>query len=192
MKTSFNRRPFRRALAIASAYRSQLHAVAIAVAVFAAAPAHAANVTVGSLEISAAWARATPPGAPTGGGYLTITNHGTAADVLVGAATPDAASTELHSMTMKNGVAEMRAIADGVPIPAGGTVTFDPSGMHVMFVQLTHALEQGETLPVTLTFRDAGTVTIDMPILGIGSRGPAASDDAHGSMPGMSATGAGN
>jgi copper(I)-binding protein len=159
-------------------------AIAVLAALLTAAPALAAEVTVGSLDISAAWARATPPGAPTGGGYLTITNHGTAPDVLLGAATPDAASTELHSMTMKDGVAQMRAITDGVPIPAGGTVVFDPNGMHVMFVQLTHPLEQGGTVPVTLTFKNAGTVTIDMPILGIGSMGPAASGGTGASTSG--------
>ncbi|HVZ13235.1 MAG TPA: copper chaperone PCu(A)C [Bauldia sp.] len=141
-------------------------------------PALAADVRIGSLTISSAWARATPPGAPTGGGYLTIVNHGATPDVLLAAATPDAASTELHSMTMVNGVAQMRAITDGVPIPAGGSITFDPNGMHVMFVQLSHQLEQGGTVPVTLVFKNAGQVTIDMPILAIGSMGPAGSSGA--------------
>ncbi len=148
-------------------------AIALVVLALAASPALAAEVTVGSLDISSPWARATPPGAPTGGGYLTITNHGTTADTLLSVATPDAASSELHSMSVENGIAKMRAVTGGVPIPAGGTVTFDPSGLHVMFVQLTHALQQGGTLPVTLTFQNAGAVTIDMPILGIGSAGPA-------------------
>jgi copper(I)-binding protein len=149
-------------------------AIALFILGLSAAPAWAADVSVGSLEISTPWARATPPGAPTGGGYLTITNHGTTADVLVGVATPDAATSELHSMTMANGIAQMRAVTGGVPIAAGGSVTLDPNGLHVMFVRLTHALQAGGMLPVTLTFKDAGRVTIEMPILPIGSMGPAA------------------
>ena len=41
------------------------------------APAHAEDVTFGNLKISALWVRATPKGAPVGGGYMTITNTGT-------------------------------------------------------------------------------------------------------------------
>ncbi|HEX6842842.1 MAG TPA: copper chaperone PCu(A)C, partial [Stellaceae bacterium] len=52
-----------------------------------AAPAFAADYSVGALKIHDPWARATPKGAPVGGGYLTITNTGTAPDRLVGGAT---------------------------------------------------------------------------------------------------------
>ena len=41
-----------------------------------ALPAQAADIMVGKLKISAPWARATPKGAPVGGGYVTITNTG--------------------------------------------------------------------------------------------------------------------
>ena len=40
-------------------------------------------VTIGDLTITQAWSRATPPGAATAAGYLTITNHGTTNDRLV-------------------------------------------------------------------------------------------------------------
>ncbi len=53
--------------------------IAAVLAALAVLPAQAADVTVGSLKISAPWARATPKGASVGGGYMTITNTGTAA-----------------------------------------------------------------------------------------------------------------
>ena len=49
---------------------------------FFAGLSRAEDVKVGSLEISAPWARATPKGAAIGGGYLKITNAGTTADRL--------------------------------------------------------------------------------------------------------------
>ena len=51
--------------------------VAAVLAALATAPAQAEDVTVGSLKISAPWARATPKGASVGGGYMKITNTGT-------------------------------------------------------------------------------------------------------------------
>ncbi len=41
-------------------------------------PALADPVKVGTLELTDLWTRATPPKAPTAGGYLTITNTGDA------------------------------------------------------------------------------------------------------------------
>lgn len=137
------------------------------------APAFAEDVTLGALTISAPWARATPPGAPTGAGYLTITNAGSTADTLTAVSTPAAATGELHEMAAKDGIMTMRQVAGGIAIPAGGTVTLKPGGYHLMFITLKAPLKQGGTLPVTLTFAKAGTVEADFPIMPIGSMGPA-------------------
>ena len=51
-------------------------AIGALLAAFAfAAPAFAHDVTVGSLTLSNLWARATPPKAPTGAGYLDHHQH---------------------------------------------------------------------------------------------------------------------
>jgi copper(I)-binding protein len=142
------------------------------------------SVTVGSLSLTDLWTRATPPGAPTAGGYLTITNTGTEADRLLSVASPDAASGELHQMQMSNGIMEMRAVTDGIEIPPGGTVTLAPSGFHMMFVTLKQPLKNGGELPVTLIFAKAGTITTTLHIYPVGSKGPesAANHDATGGM----------
>ena len=61
--------------------------LAVTVAIGATPPAQAEDVTVGTLKISAPWTRATPKGASVGGGYMTITNTGTAPDRLIGGTT---------------------------------------------------------------------------------------------------------
>ena len=50
---------------------------AVSVLQFAAADARAADYNVGSIHITEPWARATPKGASSGAGYMTITNTGT-------------------------------------------------------------------------------------------------------------------
>ena len=146
---------------------------ALFAAVVFTAPAFAQDVTVGSLTLSNLWARATPPKAPTGAGYLTITNNGSAADTLTAVSTPAAEIGELHIMEVKDGIMTMHPVEGGIPIPAGGTVTLQPGGYHLMFVKLKHDLKQGEELPVTLTFAKAGTVEAELPIMPVGSKGPA-------------------
>ena len=153
--------------------------VATVLAAWAALPAQAEDVTVGGLKISAPWARATPKGASVGGGYMKITNSGTAPDRLVGGSTGISGSFEVHEMKMDGGVMRMRPVAGGLEIKPGQTVTFDPSGYHVMFVDLKKQLVQGERFKATLEFAKAGKIDVDFAIEGIGAK------SGGGDMPGM-------
>ncbi len=143
------------------------------------APAAAADtVKAGTLELSGLWTRATPPKAPSAGGYLTIVNAGKDPDRLIGAASPMAGKADLHAMAMKDGVMTMRSVA-GIDIPAGGTVALDPDGLHIMFTALKGGLKQGGSMPITLTFEKAGTVEVSLQVLSVGAKGP---KDAMGGM----------
>jgi len=146
-------------------------ALALVAATIFSVPAFAHEVTLGSLTLTDLWTRATPPGAPTAAGYLTITNKGNEADTLTAASSAEAASGELHVMETKDGVMTMRPVEGGIEIPAGGTVTLAPDGLHIMFVTLKAQLKEGEKFPVTLTFAKAGSVTTFMHIMAIGAKG---------------------
>jgi len=149
----------------------------------AAAPASAHDYTAGALKIEHPWSRATPPGASVGVGYLIIENTGTDDDRLVsikGAVSPD---IEMHQSLEKNGVATMRMVEGGIPVPAGKTVKLEPGGYHLMLKKLKEPLKKGDSVPVTLTFEKAGSVDVDLSVAAMGSPGPG--PDGHGSMGGM-------
>jgi copper(I)-binding protein len=131
---------------------------------------HAEDVTSGGLKISAAWARATPKGAPVGGGYLTITNNGTSADRLIGGLSDTATRFEIHNMSMENGVMKMRPVEAGIEIKPGQTVELKPGGYHVMFVGLKKPFAQGDHVKATLKFEKAGDVSVDFTVEGIGAQ----------------------
>ena len=131
--------------------------------------ARAEDVMAGGLKISAPWARATPKSATVGGGYMTITNTGTAPDRLIGGSTAVANRFEVHEMKMDNGVMKMRPVADGIEIKPGQTVQLDPNGYHVMLVGLTRQLKQGDHFKATLEFAKAGKVDVDFTVEGIGA-----------------------
>ena len=137
------------------------------------AMADAAPVTLGDLTIAGAFTRATLPNAPVAGGFLTITNAGATDDTLIGATTPAAGMTQVHEMAMDGDVMRMRELPDGLPVPAGQTVTLEPGGYHLMFMDLTGPLTEGGTVPVTLTFAQAGTVEVLLPV------GPAIAKMSH-------------
>ncbi len=158
---------------------SRIILMATAVLAFLALPAQAADVMAGKLKISAAWARATPKGAPVGGGYLTITNTGSQPDRLTGGSVGFAKSVELHEMKMDKGVMKMRMLEGGLEIKPGETVTLKPGGYHIMFVGMKGPLKKGEHVKVTLQFAKAGKVDVDFTVEGI------AAMQGGGAMPGM-------
>jgi copper(I)-binding protein len=121
-------------------------------------------IALGDLEITGAFSRATLPNAPVGAGYLVLTNKGPSDDRLVSATSPLAGVTQIHTMKMDGDVMKMNALADGVVIPAGGSVTFAPGGNHIMFMKLTQSLVEGTRIPVTLSFEKAGTIEVEFEV----------------------------
>ena len=125
---------------------------------------------VGNLVITTPWARATPKGAPVGGGYLSITNNGSEPDRLVGGSFAAAGGrTEVHQMKMEGGVMRMRPLANGLEIKPGETVELKPGGYHLMFMGLKQQLKAGETVKGTLEFAKAGKVEVSYPVRAQGS-----------------------
>jgi len=144
---------------------------ALVASVFATS-VRAEDVKAGDLVISQAWTRATPGGAKTGGGFLTIENKGSAPDKLIGASADGAGKIEVHEMAMNDGVMKMRPVEGGLAIDPGKTVKLAPGGLHLMMMDLKAPLKQGDKLPVTLQFEKAGKVAVTLDVQGVGAPAP--------------------
>jgi copper(I)-binding protein len=124
----------------------------------------------GQLEVSDAWARATPAKAENGVAYLTIRTP--TPDRLASVSSPVAKKAELHTMEMAGMVMKMRPLA-GLDIPAGQSVTLKPGGEHIMLMGLNGPLREGQSFPLTLTFEKAGARAVTVPVEKAGAAGPA-------------------
>lgn len=124
------------------------------------APVLAHEYKAGALLIDHPVIRVASPVSKTGAGFMAITNSGKAADRLVSVTTTASARADLHGTINAGGVMQMRAQAGGVPIPAGGTVTFAPGGLHVMFIGLKAEVPPGQMIKARLTFERAGSVEV--------------------------------
>ncbi|MBE7733384.1 copper chaperone PCu(A)C [Devosia faecipullorum] len=136
-------------------------------------------VTVGDIAISGAFTRATLPNAPVAGGFLTLTNNGSADDVLVSASSDVAKETQIHEMAMDGNVMKMRQLTDGVVLPAGESVTLKPGGFHIMFMGLKAPLVEGESVEVTLNFAKAGPVAVSLAVGSAAAAAPAEDHSGH-------------
>src|ERR1700683_294700 len=85
-------------------------ALALGLAQLGLQPAQAKDYDVGSIHIAQPWARATPKGASTAAAYMTITNNGTAPDRVSCVSSDASGQCQIHSMTMENGVMQMRPV----------------------------------------------------------------------------------
>lgn len=141
--------------------------------------AWAEDYSVGALQIAKPWMRATPKGASVAGGYMRITNRGTAPDRLVGGSTEAAARFEVHSMVMEQGVAKMRPVAGGLEIKPGETVDLRPGSFHIMLMGLKLPLEAGQKVKGALEFETAGKIEIEYQVESIGAASPASPKHGH-------------
>lgn len=161
--------------------RPMFAAVLLAAATLAA-PAFAQSPPE-PIQVVRPWARATAPNARAGGAFMTITNR-VAADRLVSASSPVAASVEVHRTVEENGVMKMLAVP-ALDLPTGQTVTLAPGGYHIMLMGLKQQLKAGESFPMTLTFAKAPamTVTVTVEAAGAAAAGGHGAHGAHGAPP---------
>ncbi|MBK9062076.1 MAG: SCO family protein [Acidobacteria bacterium] len=137
------------------------------IAAFVASLASASPGANGSppvLEVRDAWVREPAPGQTVGAGYFTIVNAGGKAIDLISASTPDASATELHEMRMQDDRMEMRPL-DAIPIPAKGSVRLATGGLHLMLIDLKRRLKAGDTVVLTLGFRDGTSKRVEAKVI---------------------------
>jgi periplasmic copper chaperone A len=119
----------------------------------------------GSSGTEVSEARLAQPTGPNAALYLVVSTG--ADDALVAAATPVAARVELHETTMDEAGTMTMHPADSFPVAAGEPLTLEPGGRHLMLVDVDR-LEVGDSVEVTLTFAEAGDVTLTVPVVAPG------------------------
>jgi periplasmic copper chaperone A len=129
------------------------------------------------IHLDNAWARRTPPMAQQEQGghsgsalnpdnsavYVTISNHGGEPDALLSAAANAATTVELHETIEKDGKMVMQPRSQ-FDVPAGGTLEMKLGSYHLMLLGVRQALQPGDTVHITLTFKKAGQMSVEAPV----------------------------
>lgn len=90
--------------------------------------------------------------------FGTLTNNTDQDRTIVSAVTTASPRAELHEMATVDGAMIMREVTGGIMIPAGGSTTLEPGGLHVMVMDATEELAPGDEVDVVLTFDDDSTL----------------------------------
>lgn len=111
------------------------------------------------------YARSSTSMSTSGAAFMTLMNHADEDDRLVAVQSDAAERVEIHTHKEDaNGVMKMMEVKEGFVVPAGGMHALQRGGDHVMFLGLKDAMEQGEMISLTLTFENAGDVTVEVPV----------------------------
>ncbi len=111
----------------------------------------------GALAVNDSWTKATE--GPMTGSFGTLVNSTDSEITVTGASSPVAGMVELHEVVMADGEMVMQAKPGGFVVPAGGSLTLEPGGLHVMLMGLKETLAPGVEVPITLTLSNGETLT---------------------------------
>ena len=115
------------------------------------------------IVIEDAWAR---PGRLNGvtAIYMNVLNGSADTDTLISLSSSAAGLVELHeTYELADDMMGMRE-AENPIFPGREVVTMQPGGLHVMLMQLTQALNEGDEVDLILNFALAGEITIIAPV----------------------------
>lgn len=113
------------------------------------------------VDISDAWSGALPPTATVGAAYMEIAS--TTPDELLSAETPIADHVEFHTTENANGMMQMREL-HALSVKPSAKLVFAPGGNHMMLLGLKQPLVAGSSFPMTLHFKNFGTVAITVEV----------------------------
>lgn len=160
-------------------FRFLFRAAACAVvALLAACGGRESSPTPAGLQVSEGWVRATPPMAQVAAGYLQLHNPGKQTLRVTGLQSPRAARVESHDMTMENG--QMRMRATELVLAPGESLSLEPGGRHLMFLQLGQPFVAGQSVPLTILTDDGRTQTVELPVRDAAPEGAGSGHDHHG------------
>ncbi len=116
-----------------------------------------------SLEVHNVWARIAPNEADTISVFFEIISHGDRADALRSASSPAA-----EKVTLRRGKWKVLSFTNE-PVPeiavrAHRRTDFRPGRYEVTLSQITRPVEVGTVLPVTLIFKEAGSLDIQVTV----------------------------
>ena len=130
----------------------------------------APTLQTGNVQVDEAWARAPLTADHPVPIYMRIVNNGDQPDQLISASSTAAGDVTLQETYAANVQAKMGV--DAIEIPAGGEGVLSPNTLQVTLQSPNGLYRQGSTVPVSLTFARAGTISILARVAAPGASGP--------------------
>ena len=130
-----------------------------------------ASAALAQTTVKDAWVRGTVAQQMASGAFFQI--NSASGGKLVSASSPMAGVVEIHEMSMDGSTMKMRALPNGLDLPAGKTIELKPGGYHVMLMDLKAPLKAGESVELSLVVEDKDgkkeTIAVKAPVRALGA-----------------------
>lgn len=131
---------------------------------FAATLLFVAFPVFAQVSVNAPWVRGTVSQQKATGAFMQIKSAQNAR--LIAVKSPVAGVVEIHEMAMEKDIMRMRALPNGLELPAGKAVELQPGGYHIMLMDLKQTLKAGDHVAMTLVIenKDKKQTSIDITV----------------------------
>ncbi len=130
-----------------------------------------ASAAQAQTSVKDAWVRGTVAQQMATGAFMQITSA--SGGRLVSVSSSAAGVVEIHEMKMAGSTMQMRALPNGLDLPAGKTVELKPGGYHVMLMDLKAPIKAGDTVDLTLVVEGKDgkkeTINVKAPVKALGA-----------------------
>ena len=147
--------------------------------IFITSPSTASSIKFNGLVLSNFWIKETIGNHKITSGYLTIENKNNFDERLETVTSEISEKTQLHNMIVKNDIMKMENLNNGIVIRAKSKLILKPGSYHIMFMKLRKPLKITKKYKVILNFKNAGSVTLEMPVHKNPSNNKAKHHDHH-------------
>jgi copper(I)-binding protein len=117
-----------------------------------------------TMDVIDGWVREAPPTSRVLAAYMRIINLTEGDLTVTGITSPDFEAADLHRTIVEDGVARMLPVPE-LTIPAGGSITLEPGGLHLMLFDPVRPLQQGDSVTLVLHRSDDICITLSVPVL---------------------------
>jgi copper(I)-binding protein len=116
-----------------------------------------------NIMVHNAWVRSAPPNAKVLAAYMKIINKSDEPRAVTVVSSSLFGKVQMHKTEMKNGMMKMIR-QKKMDIPAGGSLTLEPGGYHLMLMNPKSVLHVGEQVDFELKFDNGLTLNFNAPV----------------------------
>jgi copper(I)-binding protein len=117
-----------------------------------------------AVEVETPWVREAPPASTVLAAYMLLKNTGDTPRTITRIDSPDFRDARIHRTVVEDGVAKMLPV-EQLQLPASGSVTLEPGGLHLMLFDPKRPLRDGDTVILLIHGSDGDSVTVHAPVI---------------------------
>lgn len=117
-----------------------------------------------AVDIEAPWVREAPPASTVLAAYMVLKNTADTPRTITRIESPDFRDAQIHRTVVEDGVAKMLPV-EQLQLPASGSVTLEPGGLHLMLFDPQRPLRDGDSIILIIHASDGDSITVHAPVV---------------------------